>query len=78
MVNNSIFFIFSKKTIMYESNITKLSEHKSEFKTDKMNVPVVFHVGEKLMPGEDTMEQLESVASNGCIFHHVAAMADVE
>ena len=62
---------------MHENNITKLSEHKSEFKTDKMKVPVVFHVGEKLMPGEETMKQLESVAANGCIFHHVAAMADV-
>ncbi len=62
---------------MYEQNITKLSEHKSEFKTEKMKVPVVFHVGEKLMPGQETMEQLESVAANGCIFHHVAAMADV-
>lgn len=62
---------------MSENNTTKLSEHKSEFKTDKMKVPVVFHVGEKLMPGEETMKQLESVAANGCIFHHVAAMADV-
>lgn len=62
---------------MYESNITKLSPHKSEFKTDKMKVPVVFHVGDKLMPGDETMKQLESVAANGCIFHHVAAMADV-
>ncbi len=62
---------------MYEPNITKLSEHKSEFRTEKMKVPVVFHVGEKLMPGDDTMKQLESVAGNDCIFHHVAAMADV-
>lgn len=62
---------------MFERSITKLSEQKSEFQTDKMNVPVVFHVGDKLMPGEDTMKQLESVAANGCIFHHVAAMADV-
>ncbi len=62
---------------MHENNLTKLSGHKSEFKTDKMKVPVVFHVGEKLMPGNETMQQLESVAANGCIFHHVAAMADV-
>ena len=62
---------------MFENNIIKLSEHKSEFKTEKMKVPVMFHVGEKLMPGEETMKQLESVAANGCIFHHVAAMADV-
>jgi len=62
---------------MFEKNITKISSHKSEFKTDKMNVPVVFHIGEKLMPGDETMRQLESVAGNGCIFHHIAAMADV-
>jgi RNA-splicing ligase RtcB len=42
-----------------------------------MKVPVVFHVGDKFMPGDETMKQLESVAANGCIFHHVAAMADV-
>lgn len=62
---------------MFENNITKISSHKSEFKTDKMKVPVVFHIQESLMPGTATMEQLESVASNGCIFHHIAAMADV-
>ena len=62
---------------MFENNITKISSHKSEMKTDKMKVPVVFHIEEKLMPGQATMEQLESVASNGCIFHHIAAMADV-
>lgn len=62
---------------MSENNLTKISSHKSEWKTDKMHVPVVFHIQEKLMPGTETMEQLESVASNGCIFHHIAAMADV-
>lgn len=62
---------------MFEKNITKISSHKSEWKTDKMKVPVVFHIGEKLMPGTETMKQLESVAGNGCIFHHIAAMADV-
>ncbi len=58
-------------------NITKLSSHKSEWKTDKMRVPVVFHIQDKLMPEAATMKQLESVASNGCVFHHIAAMADV-
>jgi tRNA-splicing ligase RtcB len=62
---------------MYEQNFTKISEHKSEMKTDKMAVPVVFHVGEKLMPNNDTLAQLESVASNKEVFHHIAAMADV-
>jgi tRNA-splicing ligase RtcB len=61
----------------YESSIKELSPFKREMKTDKMNVPVVFHVQESLMPGESTLAQLESVAGNDCVFHHVAAMADV-
>ena len=62
---------------MNEKDITKISSHKSEWKTDKMNVPVVFHIQEALMPGQATMEQLESVAGNDTVFHHIAAMADV-
>src|SRR3989344_2742710 len=62
---------------MFEEYITEVAKHKREFKTPKMTVPVVFHIEEKLMPGQATMEQLESVASNDCVFHHIAAMADV-
>ena len=57
--------------------INKISDYKSEFKTSKMKVPVVFHVQDALMPEQATMEQLESVASNDSVFHHIAAMADV-
>ena len=57
--------------------ITETSNFRREMKTDKMNVPVVFHVQESLMPNESTLEQLESVASNDTCFHHIAAMADV-
>ena len=57
--------------------IKELSPYKREMKTDRMNAPVVFHVQEALMPSEATLEQLESVASNDCCFHHIAAMADV-
>jgi tRNA-splicing ligase RtcB len=60
-----------------ENNITKISSHKSEWKTDKMKVPVVFHIKESLMPKKATIDQLESVAANDCVFHHIAAMADV-
>lgn len=42
-----------------------------------MKVPVVFHIQEKLMPGQATLDQLESVAGNSCVFHHIAALADV-
>lgn len=62
---------------MYEHSFKKISEQKSEMKTEKMKVPVVFHIGEKLMPNEATLAQLESVASNDCVSQHIAAMADV-
>lgn len=58
-------------------NVREISPYKREMKTGKMKVPVVFHVQDELMPAEETMHQLESVASNDCVFHHVAAMADV-
>ena len=57
--------------------IIEHSSFRREMKTDRMNVPVVFHVQESLMPNESTLEQLESVASNDACFHHIAAMADV-
>lgn len=62
---------------MYENAIKKVSAVRQEMKTEKMKVPVVFHVGDELMPSVSTLEQLESVASNDSVFHHIAAMADV-
>lgn len=51
--------------------------HKSKWQTPKMKVPVRFHISEKLMPGADTLSQLETVASDEHLFSHIAAMADV-
>jgi tRNA-splicing ligase RtcB len=62
---------------MSRFNIQKISKHKQQFQTDKMKVPAVLHINEALMPGEETLLQLESVAGNDCIFHHIAGMADV-
>jgi tRNA-splicing ligase RtcB len=62
---------------MSRFNIQKLAEHKQQFQTEKMRVPAVLHINEALMPGEETLLQLESVAGNDCIFHHIAGMADV-
>ncbi len=62
---------------MFENYFTKKNEHRSELQTPKMKVPVVFHIGDKLMPGRETLLQLESVAGNDAVFHHIAAMADV-
>lgn len=58
-------------------NIQKISAFRHEMKTDKMKIPVVFHVQEALLPEASTLTQLESVASNDGCFHHIAAMADV-
>jgi tRNA-splicing ligase RtcB len=62
---------------MFENDIKKITAYRSELKTGKMHVPVVFHVQDELLPNESTLVQLESVASNKEVFHHIAAMADV-
>ncbi|MEP7162633.1 MAG: RtcB family protein [Candidatus Moraniibacteriota bacterium] len=62
---------------MYEESIKKINSQRSEMKTAKMKVPVIFHVGEELMPSDATLQQLESVARNDSVSQHVAAMADV-
>jgi tRNA-splicing ligase RtcB len=59
------------------SFFTSLSNHKKEFKTDNMNVPVVFHASNELLPNEETFNQLENLAEDKRIFHHIAAMSDV-
>ncbi len=62
---------------MFEKNITEITRCKREFQTDKMKVPVIFHVQDELLPSESTLLQLESVAGNDSVSHHIAAMADV-
>lgn len=60
-----------------QKDFTKLNGYRSEMKTDRMKVPVVFHVQDELLPSDATIAQLESVASSDGLFRHVAAMADV-
>ncbi len=62
---------------MLANDIKKISDYRSELKTGKMRVPVIFHVQDELLPNDSTLVQLESVASNKEVFHHIAAMADV-
>ena len=62
---------------MLKKSLKKISEYRSEMRTERMKVPVVFHVQDTLLPNEATLAQLESVASNNGIFDHIAAMADV-
>jgi len=62
---------------MHPSDIREISPFKREMKTEKMKVPVIFHVQDGLMPEASTLAQLESVASNTSVSCHIAAMADV-
>lgn len=61
----------------FADQIDRTAPHRATMQTPRMKVPVVFHISSELMPGDATLEQLESVCSNGCLYHHVAAMADV-
>ncbi len=60
-----------------DQRFTKKGDFKSEMKTDRMKVPVVFHIQDDLLPAEGTLAQLESVASNDGLFRHIAALAVV-
>ncbi len=62
---------------MFEENMTEITKYKREFRTPNMSVPVVFHVQDELLPSDSTLLQLESVAGNDSVSHHIAAMADV-
>lgn len=61
----------------YNKNITKLDEHHSSFKTDKMKVPTNFFMSQELFPKKETFEQVENIACNDCLFHSTAALPDV-
>jgi tRNA-splicing ligase RtcB len=58
-------------------NLTDLSEHKKELQTEAMKVPAILHVSDDLLPNDDTLAEIEAVASDPHVFHHVAAMSDV-
>lgn len=51
--------------------------HLLEFRSDLMKVPVLLHISEKLLPDQLTFDQLENLAEDGRLFHHIAAMSDV-
>lgn len=62
---------------MKNYNLNNISNHKKEFKTGKMKVSAVLHVSDDLLPSESTLEEIEAVAADPRVFHHVAAMSDV-
>ncbi|MDH4330818.1 MAG: RtcB family protein [Candidatus Moranbacteria bacterium] len=58
-------------------NLSIKNSHLLEFKSDQMKIPTVFHVSEKLLPDQKTFDQLENLAKDERLFHHIAAMSDV-
>lgn len=42
-----------------------------------MDVPVILHTSEDLLPDDYTFDQLENLAKDKRLFHHIAAMSDV-
>ncbi|MDQ1284057.1 MAG: tRNA-splicing ligase RtcB [Patescibacteria group bacterium] len=63
---------------MSQYNLTTLSDHKKELKTDKMKVPAVFFMSDELLPQDDTFAKMEDVASNeNTLFRSLVAMPDV-
>ncbi|XLQ20217.1 MAG: RtcB family protein [Candidatus Moraniibacteriota bacterium] len=67
----------SDSTNKYKKNTTKLSEHQSDFKTDKMKVPARYFMSDDLLPDEETFAKSEDIASNDGLFRHTVAMPDV-
>jgi len=57
--------------------IKSISSHKKEFFNSNMKVPVLLHASEELLPDDETFNQLENLAKDERLFHHIAAMSDV-
>lgn len=59
-------------------NLSEITPHQFEFKTEKMAVPSRFFMSADLLPEEQTFAQSEDIASNKDVFfRHTVAMPDV-
>ncbi len=58
-------------------NLSSINQHLKQFKTEAMQVPVIFHTSDDLLPNEATFSQLENLAKDKRLFSHIAAMSDV-
>lgn len=61
-----------------KDNLTEITPHQFDYKTEKMSVPSRFFMSKELLPEEKTFLQTEDVASNkDVLFRHTVAMPDV-
>lgn len=62
----------------YKNNLTEITPHQYDFKTEKMSIPTRFFMSEDLLPEPQTFTQVEDIASNSdTFFHHTVALPDV-
>jgi tRNA-splicing ligase RtcB len=61
----------------YKNDIKPISQHKQEFKTEKMGIPAILHASENLLPNDETFSELENIGSDGRVFQHIAGMSDI-
>jgi tRNA-splicing ligase RtcB len=62
---------------MKNYNFENLSPYKKQFKTPEMKIPAILHVSDDQMPNDETLEEIERVASQEYVFGHLAVMSDV-
>ncbi len=62
---------------MKSFDIKNISAHKKEFHTSEMKVPAILHVSNDLMPDNNTLKEIETIASDSRVFRHIAALSDV-
>lgn len=58
-------------------NLNSLSENKKELQTEEMKVPAILHISDDLLPNDETLAQIENLAKDERLFHHIASMSDV-
>lgn len=56
--------------------LENLSSHKKELKTNQMKVPAVFFASDEALLSRETFKQIEKLAENQKLFHHIAVLSD--
>jgi tRNA-splicing ligase RtcB (3'-phosphate/5'-hydroxy nucleic acid ligase) len=58
-------------------NLKNIAKNKQELQTKEMKIPAILHVSNELLPNDETLGQIENLAKDERLFHHVAEMSDV-
>ncbi|MFC1608982.1 RtcB family protein [Patescibacteria group bacterium] len=53
------------------------NSHMQKFQAPEMKIPTLFHTSKELLPNQETFDQLNNLAKDERLFHHIAAMSDV-